>query len=97
MRKNKFREVAKDLFGDFGEYIYVEFDKHNEMFFSNQLPPIAIQIGLTPYGSALGYYSPKYSLIVIHPMVTPLDFQKFYKSKKRINPSKQLASDQPIS
>lgn len=91
--KNKLKAIAKELFGEFGEWIYTEFDEHNSKFFSNSLPPIAIQVGLTPYGKSFGYYNSKYKLIVIHPIVTPLEFDKFYKSQKRVNYSKQLANE----
>jgi hypothetical protein len=52
--------------GDMGQWVHERWLEYNTRYFENQISPGGIQWGLTPHGSALGYYESGRNLIVLH-------------------------------
>ena len=90
------RNASKMIFGDYGEFLYNEWDAHNKKYFREQLKVPAIQCGLTPHGRTLGYYMPEYNVITIHWSLMPArkHFSKTTNPRPwGLKPKKQVASD----
>jgi hypothetical protein len=49
-----YRRAGEALWGEAGAYAVDEYQRHNENYFSGELPPIPIVIGITAYGKCLG-------------------------------------------
>ena len=49
-----YRLAARTLWGEAGEWTVDEFQRHNELYFAGELPPLPIVFGLAAYGHCLG-------------------------------------------
>jgi len=52
-------QAAAVLWGEAGEFVVAEFERHNQAHFGGELPPLPIVIGITPYGRCIGQTRPR--------------------------------------
>lgn len=74
------------IFGDYGKYLYDEWDKYNQRIFQGQLKIGVIQCGLTPHGKTLGYYHKMFNTITIHWSLVANEGRFFSQKKEKKNP-----------
>ena len=96
LKFKKLKEASSILFGEYGRWLYDEWAKHNGNYFFGELQVPAIQCGLTPHGSSLGYYTPAFNTITMHWSLVSKGKSVPFLGKSMpfgIRPSKDLASD----
>ncbi|NEP19618.1 MAG: hypothetical protein F6J97_22460 [Leptolyngbya sp. SIO4C1] len=60
------KTAAIVLYHDLGEWTYDTYADINRKYFGNAIALGGVQWGLTPYGSSIGFYNPKFDTITLH-------------------------------